>query len=98
MNINKLKRKIMNIVSVPAESKGETGYLKLTDEDINQIVKACQDTEKHDLAKKVQALLKKNVERLVDKFGKYPPEERKFVIEGFTLARDYILINKMKVD
>jgi len=35
---NKIKTEIMNIVSVPPERKGDTGYLKLTDEEIDKIV------------------------------------------------------------
>ena len=38
-----LKQKIMTIVSVPPEVDSGTGYLKLTDEEIDKIVLACQD-------------------------------------------------------
>ena len=36
--MNQLKKEIMNIVSIPPERKGDTGYLKLTDEEIDKIV------------------------------------------------------------
>ncbi len=32
-----IKKEIMNIVSVPLEAEGETGYLKLTDEEIDRV-------------------------------------------------------------
>ena len=45
------------------------------------------------------AILQEDIEETLDKFGfrKYPPEERKLVIEGFSLARSYILHNKMRL-
>ena len=42
-------------------------------------------------------LLEEDVGKLVDIFGKYPHEARKFVVEGFVLARSYILNNKMRL-
>ncbi len=35
---NKIRTEIIKIVSVPPERKGDTGYLKLTDEEIDKIV------------------------------------------------------------
>ena len=44
-----LREKIMNIASVPPDHEGGTGYLKLTDEEIDKILKVCQEKEKETL-------------------------------------------------
>ena len=51
MNTNELKQKIMNIVSVPPEAEGETGYLKLTNKEIDEIIRVCQGTKKDEFEK-----------------------------------------------
>ena len=44
---NKIRTEIMNIVSVPPERKGDTGYLKLTDEEIDKIVELFKKSIQH---------------------------------------------------
>ena len=46
-----LREKIMNIISVPPDHEGGTGYLKLTDEEIDKIVKVFEQREKEILDK-----------------------------------------------
>ena len=41
-----LREKITNIISVPPDHEGGTGYLKLTDEEIDKIVKVFEQREK----------------------------------------------------
>lgn len=43
-----------------------------------------------------EKLRKEDAARLVKKFGHYTPEQATYVIEGFLLARNYILNNKMR--
>ena len=58
-----------------------------------EIKRVCNDRDEEIAAQ----LQNEDAEKLIKKFGKYPPKERKFVVEGFLLARSYILNNKMRL-
>jgi len=42
--MNLIKQKIIEIVSVPPKRKGDTGYMKLTEKEINKIVELFRET------------------------------------------------------
>ena len=65
-----LREQIMNIISVPPDHEGGTGYLKLTDEEIDKIVKLFKQREKEILEE-----LSKKSEKLKERERNWPGKE-----------------------
>ena len=100
-----IKKEIIKILRQPVNERGLTSkrttphalpYYTLSENTAKRltrdIMRVCREKNK-EIA---EELLKEDVGKLVDTFGKYPTKGRKFVTEGFSLARIYILRNKMK--
>ena len=102
------QEKIINILEKPINyrsfkmqsyrrDKTRPPYIVLFDLSAKRIakkIKRIYDKRDKELIEKLQ---REDVETLVKKFGKYSPDSIKFVIEGFSLARNYILFNKLKI-
>jgi len=62
---NKIRTEIIKIASVPPKRKGDTGYLKLTDEEIDKIVELFKKSIQHFIEETTLPIVKvKNEEEI----------------------------------